>query len=79
MSDSESQSASSGNAFSGEEPEKSSSVEILETAPGTDSSSSESRSCSSATEDVRNRIMFDTIVQGVTTGEDIRAPSCGSI
>lgn len=67
MFDSESQGANNGNAFSGEEPERSVSVEAMDS----DSSSSESRSCLSATEDGRNRIMFDTVMQGVTTGEDI--------
>ena len=71
MSDSESQSASSGNAFSGEEPEKSSSVGTLDGASSTDSSDSDSRSCSSGTRVDRDRILFATVTQEITTGEDI--------
>ena len=67
MSDSESQSASSGNAFSGEEPEKSVSVEVS----GTDSSDSESSSCSSGTRVDRDRILFATVATEISTGEDI--------
>ena len=57
MSDSESQSVNSGNAFSGEG------------ASSTDSS--ESRSCSSATEDLRLKIMFEHARRGFPPGEDI--------
>ena len=55
MSDSESRSAGSGNAFSGEEL----------------SSTDSSRSCSSGTEAVRIESLYQTVMQGVTTGEDI--------
>ena len=57
MSDSESQSVDSGNAFSGEE------------ASSTDSS--ESRSCSSATEDLRVQAMFEHARRGFPPGENI--------
>ena len=69
MSDSESQSVSSGNAFSGEESEKSLSVEEA----GSDSSSStgSSSSCSPRTSRFCLEGVLQTVVRGVTTGEDL--------
>ncbi|KAK9922789.1 hypothetical protein M0R45_031236 [Rubus argutus] len=70
MSDSESRSVSSGNAFSGES-ERSLSVEAVDSDASSTSSTSSSRSCSSATEQVRDHIMFETVMRRVETGEDI--------
>ncbi|KAK9943432.1 hypothetical protein M0R45_009039 [Rubus argutus] len=70
MSDSESQSVSSGNAFSGES-ERSLSAEAVESDT---SSTSSSRSCSPATEAARDHILMGTVnsyLSGVYTGEDI--------
>lgn len=72
MSDSESQNASSGNAFSGEEPERSSSVGTSSTD---NSSGSESESCSSKTHVNHDRRLFATVASEITIGEDIE-PIC---
>lgn len=68
MSGSESHSASSGNAFSREEPEKCVSVG---NASSTGESSSECQSCTSGDEEVHLESMSETVRRRVTTGEDI--------
>ena len=70
MSDSESRSVSSGNAFSGES-ERSLSVEAVDSDASSTSSTSSSRTCSSATEQARDHILFETVMRRVETGEVI--------
>lgn len=71
MSDLESQSLSSGNAFFGEEPERSPLVEVVDVASSTESSSSKSHSCSSGTDKFRTESMFQTVSREITTGENL--------